>query len=1163
MIGRPSDKDLIKILKTSGLPNCPVTPRDVIIANKVFGPDVGALKGKTTRRNPPIVDSPMSVDTTSILEHYGEITLCVDLMYVNKVPLLVRLSRNIKFGMMEAVTDRKEASLLKCIKGVVALYRMAGFRVTVALMDGKFVPLRGGLAELGLRLNETSRDEHVGDIEWYICTIKERMRAIYNTLPFHKIPARLVVEMAKTAVFWLNAFPAAGGASHCLSPCTIITGQQVDYKQHCRFQFGEYAQTHEEHNNSMNPRTGGTIALRPVGNGQGNFYFLSITTGRVINRLHATPIPMPDDVIDKVHRMARQQKSNPGLIFADRNLNPEEYDDDDDDDTYHDDSESDDDDDSSQDDEEDSDPDDDDMPAPGPPGAGDAVVPNNEDDDIESEVDEGESDDEADDEVEPPVMDDDGDDSEGQIDEEEPPGVAPGDVVEAMGDNQNDGQDEPVLEETPGVSDEEIDPETPGVGTREDDEASNDGNDPPTLGKTTDQQPPGTETRYNLRSNRGRSYNHRYAGSDFIVEDENGVVMTMEGTGEILETPQMSLKAGLRTFGSDGMKAVEKEMRQLHDRDVMIPVHKKSLTPEQRREALAYLMFLKRKRCGKIKGRGCADGRKQRAYITKEDSTAPTVSTEAVFLTTVIDALENRDVAVLDVPGAFMQADIDELVHVRFTGEMVRILLQIDEQMYSEYVMTERGEQVMYMELLKALYGTLRAARLFWQKLSKQLIDVWGFVPNKYDDCVVNKTINGSQMTVVWHVDDLKVSHVDDKEVGKFIHQMEEAFGKETPLSVSRGKKHEYLGMSLDFGHKGEVRINMEHYIDMMLHDAPKEMDGISTTPAAAHLFKTNMKDPKLLDNERKKIFVHLVMQGLYLSQRGQPDIRTAISFLCSRLNNPNEDDYQKLIRLVRYLRGTKELILTFRANNDSIVRWWVDASYAVHDDMKGHTGATLSLGKGGIYSGSWKQRLVAQSSTESELVGVYDVLPQVLWMKQFLEEQGWVNSATVVYQDNTSSILLERNGRSSSTKRTKHMNIRYFYGTEQIEKKAIHVADCSTGEMVGDFFTKPLQGSLFIKMRNYVMGVEEPGYQVLPRSVLSIHDTKGIRKQKLVGTRKHNSEVVKMGDEHVTKDSDGSNRDVVVKNIQGTSLYVTSDDIGGDDTKGKRRGKGNRYVAP
>ena len=120
-------------------------------------------------------------------------------------------------------------------------------------------------------------------------------------------------------------------------------------------------------------------------------------------------------------------------------------------------------------------------------------------------------------------------------------------------------------------------------------------------------------------------------------------------------------------------------------------------------------MFLKKKWCGTIKGRGCADGQKQRAYITKEESTLPTISTEAVFLMVVIDAWENRKVAVLDVPGAFMQVDMDELVHVRFQGEMVDKLLEIDHDLYASYISVENGEKVMYVELLKALYGTLRA----------------------------------------------------------------------------------------------------------------------------------------------------------------------------------------------------------------------------------------------------------------------------------------------------------------------------------------------------------------------------------------------------------------------------------------------------------------------
>ena len=121
-VGHPSDKDFIRILKASSLPNCAVTPWDVVIANKLFGPDVGPLKGMTMRCGPPIIDSPMSVDITPILKYYGEVTLCMDLMYMNKVPLLVTLSRNVRFGMVEAVKDRKETTLLKSIATVASLY---------------------------------------------------------------------------------------------------------------------------------------------------------------------------------------------------------------------------------------------------------------------------------------------------------------------------------------------------------------------------------------------------------------------------------------------------------------------------------------------------------------------------------------------------------------------------------------------------------------------------------------------------------------------------------------------------------------------------------------------------------------------------------------------------------------------------------------------------------------------------------------------------------------------------------------------------------------------------------------------------------------------------------------------------------------------------------
>jgi hypothetical protein len=139
---------------------------------------------------------------------------------------------------------------------------------------------------------------------------------------------------------------------------------------------------------------------------------------------------------------------------------------------------------------------------------------------------------------------------------------------------------------------------------------------------------------------------------------------------EAIALTQYNLKRGLKEFGQDGFTALGKEMEQLHVRKVAKPVDGSNLTASQKQASLRYLMFLTKKRCGRIKARGCADGRKQRVTTSKEDASAPTVAIESVLLSATIDAMEGRDVATLDIPGAFMQADIDEVVHVKFEGEI-------------------------------------------------------------------------------------------------------------------------------------------------------------------------------------------------------------------------------------------------------------------------------------------------------------------------------------------------------------------------------------------------------------------------------------------------------------------------------------------------------------
>ena len=433
-----------------------------------------------------------------------------------------------------------------------------------------------------------------------------------------------------------------------------------------------------------------------------------------------------------------------------------------------------------------------------------------------------------------------------------------------------------------------------------------------------------------------------------------------------------------------------------------------------------------------------------------------------------------------------MQADMDEEVIIRISGPMAKLLLEVDPDLYTPYVTYEKGEMVLYLELLKALYGTLRAARLFWEKLSKQL-QKWGFVPNPYDSCVMNKSVNGKTLTVAWHVDDLKISHLQTSVVDNFIEQMDAEFGKEAPLNVSRGKVHDYLGMTLDFSKPGQVTVTMIDYIKTVLSEIPDEMIGTAATPAANHLFTTNDTNPTYVSSEKAQTYVHLTMQLLYLSQRARPDLRTAVSFLCSRLQKPDVDDYKKLTRVIKYLQASVDLPLTLSADEFHSIYWWIDASFAVHPDMKGHTGGTMSLGKGSAYSTSTRQKLVTRSSTECEVVGVHDVLPQMLWTAYFLKGQGIQVDESILYQDNMSSILLEKNGKLSSTKRTRHMNIRYFFVKDHVDGKEIRIVYCPTEEMWADYFTKPLQGKLFWKLRDYIMNIDSSSnYHSSRRSVLS-----------------------------------------------------------------------------
>jgi hypothetical protein len=304
--------------------------------------------------------------------------------------------------------------------------------------------------------------------------------------------------------------------------------------------------------------------------------------------------------------------------------------------------------------------------------------------------------------------------------------------------------------------------------------------------------------------------------------------------------------------------------------------------------------------------------------------------------------------------------------------------------------------------------------------------------------------------------------------VTAIIKKIEAHFGK---MTVTRGKHHVFLGMDITFNDDATVTINMESYVKEAITDSGMSVSRKAVTPAKNNLFSVDPLSVRL-GTKRSDLFHSVVAKLLYVSKRARPDISMTIAFLTTRVSCSTEQDWEKLQRLIEYLNSTLDLPpFVLGADSLNAMKTWVDASYAVHDDMKSHTGGVASLGRGGFMGKSNKHSINTKSSTEAETVAASDYMPNTIWAKNFMGAQGHVITENIFYQDNQSAIRLERNGRASCGQKSRHIDIRYFFMKDRIVSEGISIVYCPTGSMAGDFLTKPLQGALFRKFRSALLG--------------------------------------------------------------------------------------------
>ena len=1050
-LGWPSDQLFKEAIRDNLVMNADITVDDINRAEAIYGKSVPLIKGKMVRKRTEHLSNVTRVQIPApLFEHHPDDELDIDFLYIQGAPYLLSKTHKIKFQAVQCFNKisnkvkerttykRGPKEIIAGLKKVIQMYVTRGFTINVVHGDNEFRKLEN---KLGVHVNICAARQHIPRIERGIRTLKERVRCCWVSLPYRKAPKLMVDENVIDMTSCLNDLPHKEGISRTLSPAMIVLGRNKPDCRRLKVTFGAYCEVYIGTTNTSEQRSVGAIALRPSNNDKG-YWFMSLETGRRIHGYIWNELPIPEHVVRRVEELAEDEYAmdldEDGCPVFEWEIGHEMIDEDDEGDEgdNHGGNEDNDVDEYAITSDEDSD----DEDYAGDDSDDDSI--SDSDNEIEEDIDN--DDDDINDDA---TADDHAEDAEVRADD----GTTGRDTGDNPGSTQSEHDQSGQREST------DVDEH---VASR-----SEEAGRP----KRVRFKPPTYEPSFT-----GKSYGATLMSVPAASKPDcrrmysTAVNVLFNQINEInVVLNQMTATKGLKMFGERAVAAMFKEYKQLDDMKVLGKINPESLSANDKRQALRAINLIKEKRCGKIKGRTCADGRPQRAYTQREDASSPTIFLESLMASLLIDAHEERDVAIFDVPGAYLHAELppDKFVLLKIEGAFVDIMCDVNPE-YLEDVRIENGKKVLYVQILRALYGMIESA-LLWYSLYVGVLQDEGFVVNPYDKCVANKMIDGKQCTLGWYVDDNKLSHVDPKVVDDILAMVEGYF---PGLVVERGEALNFLGMELKFIGNKKVSIGTVKYIKDMAEEFGVDLLKKVSSPAAKWLFTTNDKSPKLKQEMMDK-YVRFVAKILWVEKRSRPDVETAVSFLITRIKAPDKDDWCKLVRAMSWLYQTADDVRIVGADDLHEMLTFIDSAHAVHPNMRGHTGGLTTFGTGIIDQKSSKQKMNTRSSTETEVVGTSEYLPKNIFFEMFMEAQGYRLKSNILAEDNESTIRMSKNGRDSCTSNSKHIAIKYFWVTDRIKNGNIKIVHCPTKQMIADYFTKPLQGALFHMFRNVIMG--------------------------------------------------------------------------------------------
>ena len=302
--GYASPGQLVKLISQGKIHNVNITAHDVARATDIWGPDLGSLKGKTTSHKAELQEEIIKIGIRS------DQVMHIDLMFVNGIPYLISVFTPLEYVIVNRVTKKDEQTLWNSLISHINHIKKHGFHIPIIRVDGESAMSTQWFIDKvnaeGTTLDVTGAAEAVPVVERKIRHVKEKLRAIINTLPYN-LTEQLESWLIKYAVSRIVLVPTSNSTEY-ISPREKLYGRKINVQKELKHGYGDYVQVHKNTiDNSMTARTQGAIALMPTGNLEGSWYYLLLSNFQVVRRNKATTIPITDDIIDYLNDQAKKK----------------------------------------------------------------------------------------------------------------------------------------------------------------------------------------------------------------------------------------------------------------------------------------------------------------------------------------------------------------------------------------------------------------------------------------------------------------------------------------------------------------------------------------------------------------------------------------------------------------------------------------------------------------------------------------------------------------------------------------------------------------------------------------------------------------------------------------------------------------------------------------